>query len=402
MSGYSSPVVAASVVMKMDPSGNVLWRSVYESTFDGSSTKKCLTDSADNVYVLGLGSGPPGFVSKVKKLAPDGTPLWSYFDSAGIGSPINMKLTPDDHLLLVGRSIYGSINGYAKIDLSGNEVWSYPGVYSLTVGDAAGDYLGETYLVHGEYVSNGGTVLKKVDAAGALLWEQIYGTTGLRVEVGLDNFPVVSGYPSTGSFGAAFFKVDDTGALLWSNPDADGPLSLMMHAQMFLDADDAAYLAAGTLFEMAVCKVNADGTAAWTQTTTGSYANAFTLGNDGTSVYVVGRATARLGQAGPPPTPPLAPSGLVATPVLGTRVDLAGPAGADPGGTALASRLGPVATRRRPAATLRSACLASPFQHGPRRRHEHDAPAHRREPHRAGAQTRLLMNGSPDRASARG
>jgi hypothetical protein len=309
--------------MKLDPSGNVLWRSVYESTFDGSSTKKCITDAADNVYVLGLGMGPAGLVTKVKKFAPDGTALWSYFDPAGIGSPINIKLTPDDHLLLVGRALYGSVNGYAKLDLAGNEVWSYPGVYSLTVGDAAGDYLGDTYLVHGEYVVSGaGTVLKKVDSAGALQWEHTYGSSGLRVEVGLDNLPVVSGYPSSG-FGAAFFKVDETGALLWSNLDADGPLNLLMHAQMVLDADDAAYLAAGTLFEMAVCKVNADGTSAWTQTTTGSYANALTLGHDGTSVFVVGGATARLGQGGAPPAPPLAPSGLTATPVGGTRIDLA-------------------------------------------------------------------------------
>lgn len=322
MSGYSNPVTAASVIMKLDPSGNVLWRSVYESSFDGSSTKKCITDASDNVYVLGLGMGPAGLVTTVKKFAPDGTPLWSYFDAAGIGAPLNMKLTPDDHLLLVGRSVYGSINGYAKVDLAGNEVWSYPGVYSLTAGDAAGDYLGDTYLVHGEYVVSGaGTVLKKVDTAGALLWEQTYANSGLRVEVGFDNFPVVSGYPAAG-FGAAFFKVDDTGTLLWSNPDADGPLNLLLHAQMFLDADDAAYLAAGTLFEMAVCKVDADGTSAWTQTTTGSYANAFTLGHDGTSVYVVGGATARLGQDGAPPAPPLAPSGLVATPVLGNQVNL--------------------------------------------------------------------------------
>lgn len=39
MSGYSNPVEAASIVMKFNSSGTLLWRNVYESSFDGSSTK---------------------------------------------------------------------------------------------------------------------------------------------------------------------------------------------------------------------------------------------------------------------------------------------------------------------------------------------------------------------------
>ena len=60
MSGYSNPVEAASIVMKFDPNGRLLWRNVYESSFDGSSVTKCLVDASGNIYVLGNGNGPAG------------------------------------------------------------------------------------------------------------------------------------------------------------------------------------------------------------------------------------------------------------------------------------------------------------------------------------------------------
>ena len=305
MSGYSNPVEAASIVMKFDPAGRLLWRNVYESSFDGSSVKKCLIDASNNIYVLGNGNGPAGYVTKVKKFAPNGTAQWSYFDSAGIGLATNFKFTPDGFIAITGRSIFGSVNGYAKIDLNGNAVWSYPGVFSLTVGDCAGDAFGNAYLVHGEYVTNGGTVIKKVGPSGALIWENVYAIGGLRVEVGSDNRPVVSGFPNYNSAGAAFIKVDENGGLVWSNLDADGPLMLLLHARMLLDGANNAYLAAGTLFEMAVCKVNSDGTSAWTQTVAGSgHADAIVLGANDSSVFVVGGVTARISQEAPPLPPP--------------------------------------------------------------------------------------------------
>lgn len=309
MSGYSNPVEAASIVLKFSPSGNLLWRRVYESDFDGSSVRKCLVDANNNVYVLGMGSGPAGRVTKVKKFDSNGTALWSYFDSAGIGAALNFKLTPDKAILISGKSITGSFMGYAKINLDGQPIWNYPGVNSLTAGDSAGDATGNTYLVHGEYVANGGTVIKKLDAKGTLIWQQVYPLSGFRVEVGSDNNPVVSGFPNTGTPGAAFIKVDGNSSLLWSNLDADGPLALLAHAHMRLDANNNAYLAAGTMSEMAVCKVNNDGTSGWTQTIAFGYAQAIALANTNNSVYVVGGTTARLSQ-GDTQTLPVAPSGL--------------------------------------------------------------------------------------------
>lgn len=316
MSGYSNPVEAASIVMKFGPDGQMYWRHVYESSFDGSSVRKCLVDDHDNVYVLGLGSGPAGRVTKVKKFAPDGTALWSFFDTAGIGAPLNFKLTPDDGLLISGKSITGSLMGYAKIGLDGRLIWALAGVPSLTAGDSAGDVFGNTYVVHGEYVAtNAGTIVKKLDPGGAPVWERRYGLAGFRIEVGSDHQAVISGFPNAGTFGAAFIKVDANGTLLWSNLDADGPLGLLAHAHMRLDANNNAYLAAGTMSEMAVCKVNRDGSSAWTKTIAFGYAQAIALANTDASVYVVGGTTARLSQGAPTvPSPPAVLSYLDLTP----------------------------------------------------------------------------------------
>ena len=297
MSGYSNPVEAASILMKFDSAGNLIWRNVYETSFDGSYTKKCLVDDNNNIYVLGMGSGTPDYVTKVKKFAPDGSTVWTYYDANGIGAPINFKFTPDNAIVITGRAIFGSINGYAKIDLNGNHIWSYPGVSSLTIGDCEGDDFGNTYLVHGEYVMNGGTELKKISPTGSLIWSNVYNLAGFRVEVGSDNQPVVCGFPNPNSFGSSFIKVDSNGNLVWSNPDADSTFSLMLHAKLIMDQNDNIYLAAGTLTEMAVCKVNNDGTSEWTVTMPGSYANDIVLGSDN-NVYVVGGNTAKINQVG--------------------------------------------------------------------------------------------------------
>ncbi len=297
-SGYSSPVNASSVLMKFDPAGRLLWRNVYENSFDGSYTKKLLLDAQDNIYVLGMGSGPFGYVTKVKKFTPEGTPSWTYFDAAGIGAPLNFKLTPDNHLLIVGRAIYGSVNGYAKIDLSGNVIWNRAGINSLTIGDAAGDSAGNTYFVDGEYVTSGGGIITRFSTTGTQLWQRTHVMSAQRVEVGSDNQPVLSGYPNPNSAGAAFMKYDGNGNVLWENLDADGPnLGLLLHAQMKMDDANSAYLAAGTLFEMAICKIYSDGSSAWTATVPGSYAYGFDFGQN-TSVYVVGGNTAKLVQTG--------------------------------------------------------------------------------------------------------
>jgi Secretion system C-terminal sorting domain len=290
MSGYSNPVNAASIVMKFSPAGTLLWRNVYESSFDGSYTKKCLVDASNNIYVLGIGNPGSGQASKVKKFAPDGSTVWTYHNPTGIGAPLNFKFTPDNGIVISARGITGSINGFAKLTMNGIHSWSIAGINSITIGDVAGDANGNSYVVSGLFGSNTESIVRKVDLSGSTIWQNNFSIAGLRIEIGNDDLPVVSGYPNTGSFGSAFIKVSSNGGLIWSNLDADSTFSLMLHAQIKMDPFNNVYLAAGTMTQMAVCRINSNGSSGWTMAMPGGYANAIDIGLDN-SVYVVGGST---------------------------------------------------------------------------------------------------------------
>ncbi|HEY5762766.1 MAG TPA: hypothetical protein VIS73_06135, partial [Rhodocyclaceae bacterium] len=306
-SGYSKPVNANSVLMKFAPDGRLLWRQVYATDFDGSSTRKLLIDNADNVYVLGLGRSPSGQRTTVRKFRSDGSTEWDWFDPVGIGNPLNFKWAADGDLVIAARTYFGSLNGYAKVDRSGSTVWALSAFYSPTAGDAAGDAAGNTYLINGSDSATG-SVLRKLGPGGATLWERTHSLAGLRVEVGSDNSPVVSGFPNRVTAGAAFVKFDPSGNLLWANLDADGPgVALLAHSQMRLDSLNNAYLVAGNLSQMGVTKVLSDGSSAWTALVPFGYGYGMAFGSN-QQVFVAGGTVARIDQAGggdlPPPPPP--------------------------------------------------------------------------------------------------
>ena len=297
MSGYSSPVRAASILMKFTPSGSLAWRKVFDGPFDGSSTRRCLTDGDGNIYVFGLGMSPAGMVTRVKSFAPDGTVRWDWFDTAGIGAPLHFKFTPDRALLMTCRSVTGSFNGHAKIDLQGNTIWTLPGIPSIPAGDAAGDLSGNTYLVHGSAASGGGTVLRKLDPQGLGVWSVSHPFSAFRVEVGSDARPVACGFSQPNTGGAAFVKFDGAdGSVVWENLNADGPQNLLLHSQLLIDSENHVYLAAGVLTQMAVCKVNQDGSDGWLSLAgMGSAASGIALSRNG-RILATGGETVQISQ----------------------------------------------------------------------------------------------------------
>jgi len=293
-SGFSNPVNASSLLMKFNASGLLLWRVVYESSFDGSSTTKLLVDASNNIYVLGVGTGPSGMVTKVKKFDALGNAVWSYFDSAGIGRPVNFKFTPDSCIILSARPTTGNFMGFAKIDLNGNNIWNLAGVNSFTIGDASGDAAGNTYVVHGSGI---GSTIKKIASNGNVLWSTAYNfLNAFRIEVGTDNFPVAVGFPIPGAGGSGFLKTDSNGTQLWYNSNADSIHNFLSHAQIKIDQYNNIYLAASILSAQGVCKVNSNGTSAWAATFPTGTSAAFCIGND-YNVYVVGGTTTKLGQS---------------------------------------------------------------------------------------------------------
>ena len=314
-SGFSNPVNAASVLMKFNGAGTLLWRVVYENNFDGSSTKKCLIDANNNIYVLGIGTGSNGQVTKVKKFNSSGGTVWNYFDSLGIGAPVTFKFTRDNNIVIIHRSITGILNSFSKINLSGSKIWSLSGIQGTSLGDAAGDAFGNTYIVNGTP-----SELKKLSPNGAVIWTQPNTFNGNKVEVGSDNNPVVGGYPAV-NYGVVIAKYNSAGSLLWQNLDADGAsLSFLALAPMRLDASNAAYIAGSTMSSMGLCKVNSDGTSAWAATTSSGYPVWFAFGTDN-NVYVTGGTTARFVQV-PPIITCNAPINLSVINITGTSAKL--------------------------------------------------------------------------------
>lgn len=298
-SGFSSPVNANSLLMKFGPSGQLLWRQVYGSDFDGSSTRRVVMDPQDRAHVMGLGVCPAGLMGTVRQFHADGSPGWTWCDSVGVGAPTMLKRTPDGQFVLAARSLFGSVQGFARIDAGGQTVWSLAGIGSLTVGDIAGDAQGNSYVIFGDPVSGQGTRLRKVSPIGATLWERAHPMAAFRVEVGPDGAPVLGGFPNVGSGGAAFAKFSAAGELLWSNPDASG-VGLLLHSAMVLDPAGAAYLSGSTLSQMGVAKVNADGSTAWGHLLAGGSSTGLVLGGAG-QVYVAGGIyTARIDETAPP------------------------------------------------------------------------------------------------------
>lgn len=305
-SGFSNPVNAASLLMKFSPDGQLLWRQVYGSNFDGSSTRRVVIDQQDRAHVLGLGVCPAGMVGTVRQFNPDGSPGWIWCDSAGVGRPTMIKRTPDGQFVIAGRSLFGSLQGFARIDADGQDVWSLAGIPSLTVGDIAGDAEGNSYLVSADPETGQGTRLRKLSPSGATLWERAHPMSAFRVEVGRDGSAVLSGFPDTGTGGATFAAFSASGDLLWTNPDASG-VGLLLHSAMLVDAAGSAYLSGSTLTEMGVAKVNADGSTAWAKLLPGGTTTGMVLGSANQLYLAGGIYTARIN---PTPLEPIFASGF--------------------------------------------------------------------------------------------
>lgn len=300
-SGFSNPVNANALLMRFTASGVLRWRVVLGSDFDGGSSFKVLRDAQDNAYVLGLGPTPAGLRMRIHKVTPDGLASLLWFDAAGIGSPSSFKWGLDGKLVVAARSITGQLGGAARIDLNGNTLTLSTQVPALSAVDAAADAQGNLYIASIDPALNQGRLQRlSADFGGSWLRHDAIGM--IRVEAAPGGGVVVGGPPSVPAFGAAFARYAADGTQLWAQRDADGPLiNLLSLGQMRLDAAGNAYLAGGTLGQMVVTRVNADGGTGWALQVPFGSGVALAFGAGSNAVYLVGGQTARIDQGGSPP-----------------------------------------------------------------------------------------------------
>ena len=300
------------IVMKFDPSGNLLWRNVFENTSPGTYTKKCIIDASNNIYILyGSMGNTLGNSLKVRKYSPEGAMIWNYTgtSSTSVQIPVNFKFTGDNFIVVSGRSAASNSNGYLRLDLNGNLIWNITGIASMTQGDAAGDNSGNTYLVNSATSSvTGGTSVRKVNSNGTQIGQSNYPLSAQRVEVGSDNMPVIVGMAGSNTIGTAFAKLNPEGVLQWINLNATGNLIFMSHAMIKMDNSNSTYLAGSTSTAMAVCKVNSGGLTSWVIAVPGfgtvsNFMGGMDIGSDN-AVYVTGSLTAKIVQSNlPAPCP---------------------------------------------------------------------------------------------------
>ncbi len=301
-SGFSNPVDVNGLLMRFGADGSLLWRRVFGTDFDGGRALRVVADAAGNAYVMGIGNGPAGLRTTVRKLSPQGDELWTWTDPSGIGSPVHLKLAEGGDLLLAAFGPTGLNAGFARIGPDGQTRWARVQGQVAAVGDLAGDASGTSYLAFVDAATQRGKLLK-VDAAGFTPWSRDDAIQFNRVELRADGEPVASGYHPAFPFGLGMARFGTDGTLRWANRDADGPAhALLMPGMLKLDAQGNAYVVATDLSQIGVVRVQADGSAGWTLLAPFGSGGTLALGAQG-RLYVTAGQTSRIDQEGTPPPP---------------------------------------------------------------------------------------------------
>jgi hypothetical protein len=304
LTSFSSTVgQGTGLVMKFDPSGNLQWRIVFTSSAEAMQLSKCIASPSGDIYLLGKSVNNLTVVnSQVRKLTTSGSISWTYTNME-IGSPVNFKLTPDNCILVSGRSGNTGPNGFVKLTANGSAVWSIRIMSTSASGDAAGDVNGNTYLVNRDLITAvPGSSVRKIDPSGIQLWQRTINFYSQKIETGNDNLPVAAGTSTTNTSGTAIIKLDASGNQLWLNPDADGANNLIQHVQLGIDQEKNVFVGGNTSTGMAVCKANSNGSSGWSIAISVTGMAGFEIGSDN-CIYLTGSVTAKIRQSLQCPVP---------------------------------------------------------------------------------------------------
>lgn len=194
---FGNPSVSNNIsVLKLDPSGNLLWRRTWNGALNGDDEPNAITtDAAGNSYVTGYTTNPgnAGQDIVVLKYDTDGVLQWSRSinRNAGFGTHVDVgyhiKVHSSGRILVAAMTESPGAVNLADISLyalnsTGASVWSYhynnqteEEVLGLEEGPNGDLYLqGRFSALDGD-----GEVVMRVNANGGEVWTSTYATSSL-------------------------------------------------------------------------------------------------------------------------------------------------------------------------------------------------------------------------------
>lgn len=247
-------------VFKLDGLGKVVWQWTYGGI--GGDRAYSVRQTVDGGYVVAGFTGFAGVVGTpdawVLKLDPSGAVVWrNTYGGNGDDVVYSIEPTGDGGFVLAGATYLtaGFENAWVlKLDASGNVAWqrTYGGVYN----DAASSVHPTAdggYIVAGNTWSFGAgrsdAWVLKLDGSGSVVWQKTYGGAG--DEAALSVVPIAGGgyvvAGNTNSFGAGggdawVLKLDASGNVVWQKTYGEAGYEL---ATSIVAIADGAYVVAG-------------------------------------------------------------------------------------------------------------------------------------------------------------
>lgn len=242
-------------VLKLDPSGNVVWQKTYGGS--SSDAASSIFQTSDGGYVvagstLSFGNG---YEAWVLKLDPSGNILWqNRYGGAADDYAASIVQTSDGGYAVTGWTYSFGLGGelwVMKLN-SGGSVVSHR-TYGMGSGFDGGFAIAPTS--DGGFAVAGATLgdmwVLKFNADGSVAWQKQYGGTGSEVAESIvqtaDGGFAVAGYADSFGGGGDFWilKLDASGSVVWQERYGGGSYE---HARSIVQTADGGYAVAGQTF----------------------------------------------------------------------------------------------------------------------------------------------------------
>ncbi|MEW6592839.1 MAG: hypothetical protein AB1305_04085 [Candidatus Hadarchaeota archaeon] len=285
---FGAGVARDAFLAKIDSLGSVLWLKTYGGA--ASESGHSVAGTPDGGYVVAGWTSSSGNGSDdvyLVKTDNSGENIWARsYGGTGTDWGESVALAENGGFMVAGRTNSSGVGGsdfyLIRTDSSGENIWTrtYGGTadewaFSLRATDDGG------YIIGG-YTSSYGAgrddfYLVKVDASGAVTWENTYGGDNndrcFSVSQTSDGGYIAAGYTSSfgaGSEDAYLVKTDNSGAVTWTKnyggAYADRGYSVSQ-------TDDGGYIIAGYLSpkgtgtrDAYLVRTNSSGDVLWTKT----------------------------------------------------------------------------------------------------------------------------------------